>query len=263
MFCRNTAPKLDITTISGCLASDVARKLGEGNVVGWFQGRMEFGPRALGNRSILGDARNPEMQKKLNLKIKYREGFRPFAPSVLEEDIANYFDLQSEFSIHADRRARPRRPPKPASSGPPRKASLRTPLLSCVPIFRRSPTSIIPRAFRVSAVKQIPATGNSSINSSSRPVTASSSTPASTSVANRSFVRPTTPIAASCARRWTTSSSAIICSIRKDQPLIARYQRLAQRIQARLIEPKSILMLLRSLNPSRIRPYKGREIAAA
>jgi carbamoyltransferase len=54
---------------------------------------MEFGPRALGNRSILGDARNPEMQKKMNLKIKYREGFRPFAPSVLEEDIEEYFDL--------------------------------------------------------------------------------------------------------------------------------------------------------------------------
>jgi carbamoyltransferase len=75
------------------LASDVAAKLKDGNVVGWFQGRMEFGPRALGNRSILGDARSPEMQKKLNLKIKYREGFRPFAPSVLEEDIAEYFDL--------------------------------------------------------------------------------------------------------------------------------------------------------------------------
>src|SRR5208283_667236 len=75
------------------LASDAAAKLEDGNVVGWFQGRMEFGPRALGNRSILGDARNPEMQKKLNLKIKYREGFRPFAPSVLEEDIAEYFDL--------------------------------------------------------------------------------------------------------------------------------------------------------------------------
>jgi carbamoyltransferase len=75
------------------LASDVAAKLKDGNVIGWFQGRMEFGPRALGNRSILGDARNPGMQKKLNLKIKYREGFRPFAPSVLEEDIANYFDL--------------------------------------------------------------------------------------------------------------------------------------------------------------------------
>jgi carbamoyltransferase len=54
---------------------------------------MEFGPRALGNRSILGDARNPEMQKKLNLKIKYREGFRPFAPSVLAEDVSDYFDL--------------------------------------------------------------------------------------------------------------------------------------------------------------------------
>jgi carbamoyltransferase len=75
------------------LASDASAKLKDGNVVGWFQGRMEFGPRALGNRSILGDARNPEMQKKLNLKIKYREGFRPFAPSVLEEDIADYFEL--------------------------------------------------------------------------------------------------------------------------------------------------------------------------
>lgn len=75
------------------LTSEVAAKLAQGSVVGWFQGRMEFGPRALGNRSILGDARNPEMQKKLNLKIKYREGFRPFAPSVLEEDIVEYFDL--------------------------------------------------------------------------------------------------------------------------------------------------------------------------
>jgi carbamoyltransferase len=78
------------------LASDVAARLSEGNVVGWFQGRMEFGPRALGGRSILGDARNPEMQKKLNLKIKYREGFRPFAPSVLEEDISKYFELDRQ-----------------------------------------------------------------------------------------------------------------------------------------------------------------------
>ena len=71
----------------------VASKISEGNVVGWFQGRMEYGPRALGNRSILGDARNPEMQKKMNLKIKYREGFRPFAPTVLEEDIQEFFVL--------------------------------------------------------------------------------------------------------------------------------------------------------------------------
>ena len=78
------------------LTTFAASKLAEGNVVGWFQGRMEFGPRALGNRSILGDARNPEMQKKLNLKIKYREGFRPFAPSVLAEDAREYFDLQAD-----------------------------------------------------------------------------------------------------------------------------------------------------------------------
>lgn len=75
------------------LTEFTVRKMTEGHVIGWFQGRMEFGPRALGNRSILGDARNPEMQKKMNLKIKYREGFRPFAPSVLEENIQDYFDL--------------------------------------------------------------------------------------------------------------------------------------------------------------------------
>lgn len=74
----------------------VAKWLGEGNVVGWFQGRMEFGPRALGNRSILGDPRNPEMQKKLNLKIKYRESFRPFAPSVLAEDANQFFEMKSD-----------------------------------------------------------------------------------------------------------------------------------------------------------------------
>ena len=75
------------------LARDVAALLSQGQVVGWFQGRMEWGPRALGNRSILGDPRHPEMQKRLNLKIKYREGFRPFAPSVLHEETANYFEL--------------------------------------------------------------------------------------------------------------------------------------------------------------------------
>ncbi len=75
------------------LCSEVAELLDGGNVIGWFQGRMEYGPRALGNRSILGDARNVEMQKKLNLKIKYREGFRPFAPSVLIENSREFFDL--------------------------------------------------------------------------------------------------------------------------------------------------------------------------
>lgn len=73
----------------------VAEMLAQGKVVGWVQDRMEFGPRALGNRSILADARNTEMQKKLNLKIKYREGFRPFAPSVTEEDASTYFDIET------------------------------------------------------------------------------------------------------------------------------------------------------------------------
>jgi carbamoyltransferase len=67
-----------------------------GHAVGWFQGRMEFGPRALGARSILGDPRNPEMQKTLNLKVKYRESFRPFAPSVLREDVDDYFELDAD-----------------------------------------------------------------------------------------------------------------------------------------------------------------------
>lgn len=79
----------------GVLANEVASFLAEGKAVGWVQGRMEFGPRALGGRSILGDARNPEMQKKLNLKIKYRESFRPFAPSVLAEDCQDYFEQES------------------------------------------------------------------------------------------------------------------------------------------------------------------------
>lgn len=78
----------------GVLCDKVAEFIDGGNVIGWFQGRMEFGPRALGNRSILGDPRDPEMQKKLNLKIKFREGFRPFAPSVAIEDVSSYFDLK-------------------------------------------------------------------------------------------------------------------------------------------------------------------------
>lgn len=76
------------------LYGTVAKMINEGAIVGWFQGRMEFGPRALGNRSILADPRNLEMQKKLNLRIKYRESFRPFAPSVLEEEASRYFDLE-------------------------------------------------------------------------------------------------------------------------------------------------------------------------
>jgi len=99
------------------LADEAAKLLAEGNVVGWVQGRMEFGPRALGGRSILGDPRNAEMQKKLNLKIKYRESFRPFAPSVLAEDCADYFDYDgtSPYMLLVHPVAESRRKPVPAN----------------------------------------------------------------------------------------------------------------------------------------------------
>lgn len=78
------------------LINSCASALVEGKAIGWHQGRMEFGPRALGARSIIGDARSPTMQKLLNLKVKYRESFRPFAPSVLREDVAEWFDLNED-----------------------------------------------------------------------------------------------------------------------------------------------------------------------
>ena len=81
---------------SGNLCERVTSFLMEESVVGWFQGRMEFGPRALGNRSILGDARSPKMQKKMNVKIKNRESFRPFAPAVLSEHVKEWFDISCE-----------------------------------------------------------------------------------------------------------------------------------------------------------------------
>jgi carbamoyltransferase len=78
------------------MIDSTADALAAQQAVGWFQGRMEFGPRALGARSILGDPRSPGMQKNLNLKVKYRESFRPFAPAVLREDVADWFDLASD-----------------------------------------------------------------------------------------------------------------------------------------------------------------------
>ncbi len=85
------------TTLDENAALDAAAEaLEAGKAVGWFQGRMEFGPRALGGRSILGDPRSPSMQKTLNLRIKYRESFRPFAPSVLREDVSDWFEISAD-----------------------------------------------------------------------------------------------------------------------------------------------------------------------
>jgi carbamoyltransferase len=95
-----------------CLIRLCAEALAEGKAIGWFQGRMEFGPRALGNRSILGDVRSPSMQSVLNLKVKYRESFRPFAPSVLREDVSDWFELDEDspyMLLVADVAARRRR----------------------------------------------------------------------------------------------------------------------------------------------------------
>ena len=95
----------------GALSARIADELAHGKIVGFFSGRMEFGPRALGARSILGDPRSPEMQKKMNLKIKFRESFRPFAPSVLRERVSEYFEMACDSPymllvapVRADRR---------------------------------------------------------------------------------------------------------------------------------------------------------------
>ena len=94
---RLRAAGADFETLSDdALIERTAEALSDGQAVGWFQGRMEFGPRALGGRSILADPRSQAMQKTLNLKVKYRESFRPFAPSVLREDVADWFELDAD-----------------------------------------------------------------------------------------------------------------------------------------------------------------------
>ena len=83
----------DVIEDDAVLFNETAQALADGQAVGWFQGRMEFGPRALGNRSILADPRSTDMQRTLNLKVKYRESFRPFAPAVLADDADEWFEI--------------------------------------------------------------------------------------------------------------------------------------------------------------------------
>ncbi len=93
-FLDSIGADYDVYDDWGRLADDVAELISNEKVIGWFEGRMEFGPRALGNRSIIGDARSERMQSVMNLKIKFRESFRPFAPCVLREDVDEYFDMR-------------------------------------------------------------------------------------------------------------------------------------------------------------------------
>jgi carbamoyltransferase len=104
------------TLADDVLIQSTVKALVAEKAVGWFQGRMEFGPRALGARSILGDPRSPGMQSSLNLRVKFRESFRPFAPAVLREDVADWFDLDGDspyMQIVADVLKRRRRPASP------------------------------------------------------------------------------------------------------------------------------------------------------
>jgi carbamoyltransferase len=93
---RTAGARFDVAHDDAAMIAATADALAAGQAVGWFQGRMEFGPRALGARSILGDPRSPSMQKTLNLKVKYRESFRPFAPAVLRQDVGEWFDLTED-----------------------------------------------------------------------------------------------------------------------------------------------------------------------
>ena len=108
---RAAGASFDVASDDDVMIGTTADALASGQAIGWFQGRMEFGPRALGARSILGDARSPSMQRTLNLKVKYRESFRPFAPSVLREDVSDWFELNGDSpymllvaSVKEDRR---------------------------------------------------------------------------------------------------------------------------------------------------------------
>ena len=105
-------------------ARRIAELVADGNVVGLFQGRMEFGPRALGHRSIIGDPRDPEIQSRMNLKIKYRESFRPFAPAVLAEHASSWFDVDARLAVHAVHGAGRRHAPTRSGTAPRRSAGV-------------------------------------------------------------------------------------------------------------------------------------------
>ena len=187
-----------------------ARALADGKAVGWFQGRMEFGPRALGNRSILGDPRSPTMQKTLNLKVKYRESFRPFAPSVLREHLADWFDLDVDSPYMllvapiAESRIRRMTADEDALFGIDKLNTIRSsvPAVTHVDYSARVQTVhretnplyhvLLERFYALRAAQ-------------------SWSTPASTSAASRSCARRRMPFGASWARTSTCSCAAMPC----------------------------------------------------
>ena len=182
--------------------------LAGGKAVGWFQGRMEFGPRALGARSILGDPQSPTMQSVLNLKVKHRESFRPFAPSVLREDVADWFDLEGDspyMLLVADVATRHRREMTPVEQGLFGIEKLNVPRSSIPAVTHVD----IRHVFRPFTGKRTPATMRSFQRSRNAPAVRSSSTRASTSAANPSCARRRTRFGASWGPRLSYSSRRI------------------------------------------------------
>ena len=199
------------------MIAGTADALADGKAVGWFQGRMEFGPRALGGRSILGDARSPTMQKMLNLKVKYRESFRPFAPSVLREDVADWFELDDDspyMLLVADvvqSRRRLMTEDEEALFGIDKLNVVRSeiPAVTHVDYSARIQTVHAETNPRYHALLER--------LQASAPAARCWSTPASTCAASRSSARRRTPSAASWAPRSSSWSSATACSSKERQ----------------------------------------------
>jgi carbamoyltransferase len=182
-------------------AGRIADLVAAEQVVGLVQGRMEFGPRALGNRSIIGDARSANMQSIMNLKIKYRESFRPFAPTCLEERVGEYFDLDRPspyMLLVAPVRGSRRRGAAGAGKLPVRERIKQA--RSDVPAITH-----VDYSARIQSVSHAANPGYYRIIRAfeKKPGTASSSTPRSMSAANRSSARRKTPTGVLCARKWT------------------------------------------------------------
>ena len=203
------------------LNSRVSEVIAKGGVVGWFQGRMEFGPRALGSRSILGDPRSEETQSAMNLRIKFRESFRPFAPSVLHEEASKYFDLEDDspyMLLVAPVAERIRRRPETSTQELRGIESSR----SRGATYRPSPTSTTRLECKRSmpnATRPIELSLRSSRDSLVAPC---SSTPLSTSEASRSSTPLTRHTGASCEQTWMRSRSVPSSSPRRSSRRMRR-----------------------------------------
>ena len=200
--------EFDVIDDEATLLDHTAQALADGRAVGWFQGRMEFGPRALGNRSIFADPRSREMQKILNLKVKYRESFRPFAPAVLAEDASQWFMLDRDspyMLLVADVVSGRRCPLDPADRNLTGLDQLKAPRSEIPAVTHVDYSARVQTVHRATNPRSTPCCARSS----RRPVARSWSTPVSTFAASRSPTRPRMRSAASWEPKSKCWSSAI------------------------------------------------------